>query len=55
MATPHVAGLSLYLKALESLTTPASTVARLRALGTTGLITSLRTGTVNLLAYNGNA
>lgn len=55
MACPHVAGLALYLKALETLTTPATTVARLRALGTTGLITGLRTGTVNLFAYNGNA
>lgn len=55
MATPHITGLVLYLKALEGLTTPASTVARLKALGTSGLISGVPSSTVNLLAYNGNA
>lgn len=55
MASPHVAGLALYLMALEGLTTPAATIARVKALGTSGLITGLRTDTVNLFTYNGNA
>ncbi|KAI4867658.1 alkaline proteinase [Hypoxylon rubiginosum] len=54
MATPHVTGLSLYLKALEGLTTPASTIARIKALYTTGKLTSIPSGTVNAVLYNGN-
>ncbi|KAJ4420345.1 hypothetical protein N0V82_004444 [Gnomoniopsis sp. IMI 355080] len=54
MATPHITGLVLYLKALEGLTTPAATVARLKALGTSSLISGVPSGTVNLLGYNGN-
>lgn len=55
MATPHVTGLVLYLKALEGLTTPASTIARLKALGTSGLVSGVPSSTANLLSYNGNA
>lgn len=54
MATPHITGLVLYLKALEGLTTPAATIARLKALGTSGAITGVPSSTVNLLGYNGN-
>ncbi|TGJ88329.1 hypothetical protein E0Z10_g423 [Xylaria hypoxylon] len=54
MSTPHVAGLALYLIALEGLSTPAAVTARIKALGTSGKITSLPSGTVNLIAYNGN-
>ncbi|KAJ8114049.1 hypothetical protein ONZ43_g5000 [Nemania bipapillata] len=54
MSTPHVAGLALYLMALEGLSTPAAVTARIKALGTSGKITSLPSGTVNLVAYNGN-
>lgn len=54
MAAPHVAGLALYLKALEGVTTPAATSARIKALGSSGLISGLPSSTVNLLAYNGN-
>ncbi|XXH02904.1 hypothetical protein Hte_009293 [Hypoxylon texense] len=54
MATPHVTGLSLYLKALEGLTTPASTIARIKALYTTGKLTGIPSGTVNAVLYNGN-
>jgi oryzin len=54
MATPHVAGLALYLIALEGLSTPAAITARIKALATSGKISSVPSGTVNLVAYNGN-
>ncbi|KAI1758670.1 alkaline proteinase [Hypoxylon sp. FL1150] len=54
MATPHVTGLALYLKALEGLTTPASTISRIKALYTTGKLTGIPSGTVNAVLYNGN-
>ncbi|KAI1167115.1 subtilase [Nemania serpens] len=54
MSTPHVAGLALYLIALEGLSTPAAVTARIKALGTAGKIKSNPSGTVNLIAYNGN-
>lgn len=53
MATPHVTGLVLYLRALEGLTT-ANAAARLNALATTGKITSPGTGSPNRIIYNGN-
>ncbi|KAI3322667.1 subtilisin-like protein [Xylariaceae sp. AK1471] len=54
MATPHVAGLALYLIALEGLSTPAAVTARIKALATTGKITSVPSGTTNAITYNGN-
>ncbi|KAI0436826.1 subtilase [Xylaria telfairii] len=54
MSTPHVAGLALYLIALEGLSTPAAVTSRIKALGTSGRISGIRSGTVNLIAYNGN-
>ncbi|GAP84405.1 putative alkaline proteinase [Rosellinia necatrix] len=54
MSTPHVAGLALYLIALEGLSTPAAVTARIKALGTPSRITGIPSGTVNLIAYNGN-
>ncbi|POS74329.1 alkaline proteinase [Diaporthe helianthi] len=54
MATPHVTGLVLYLKALEGLTSPASVTSRLKALGSSGITTGVPRSTVDLLAYNGN-
>lgn len=54
MATPHVTGLVLYLKALEGLTSPASVTSRIKALGSSGIITDVPSSTVNILAYNGN-
>ncbi|PYH45950.1 S8 family peptidase [Aspergillus saccharolyticus JOP 1030-1] len=53
MATPHVAGLALYLMALESLSTPAAVTARLKTLATRNVVTNTA-GSPNLLAYNGN-
>ena len=54
MATPHVAGLVLYLQSVEGLSTPATIIARLKALGTSGKISGVPSGTVNLIGYNGN-
>ncbi|KAI1475039.1 hypothetical protein K445DRAFT_72960 [Daldinia sp. EC12] len=54
MATPHVTGLSLYLIALEGLTTPGAVTNRIKALYTTGKLTGIPSGTVNAVIYNGN-
>ncbi|KAM3070405.1 Subtilisin-like protease 2 [Clarireedia jacksonii] len=54
MATPHVSGLAAYLIALEGLSTPAAVVARIKAIGTSGLITNAGSGSPNLIGYNGN-
>ncbi|KAF3041027.1 proteinase B [Didymella keratinophila] len=54
MAAPHVAGLAVYLQALEGLTTPAAVTSRLKALGTANRLTGTLSGSPNLFAYNGN-
>ncbi|GJD04563.1 alkaline proteinase [Colletotrichum higginsianum] len=56
MSTPHVAGLALYLKALEgtALNAPAAIAARIKALATKDAIANVGAGSPNLLAYNGN-
>ncbi|KAL7620538.1 hypothetical protein AAE478_009533 [Parahypoxylon ruwenzoriense] len=54
MATPHVTGLSLYLMALEGLTTPGAVTSRIKALYTTGQLSGIPSGTVNAVLYNGN-
>lgn len=54
MATPHIAGLALYLMAYEGLSSPAAVVSRIKGLGTSGLISGVPSGTSNLFAYNGN-
>ena len=54
MATPHVVGLALYLFALEGLASASAVTARIKALGTSGVVTSPGSGSPNLLAYNGN-
>lgn len=53
MATPHVTGLVLYLRALEGLTT-SNAASRLNALATTNAVTSPGTGSPNRILYNGN-
>jgi oryzin len=53
VATPHIAGLSAYLIALEGLSTPAAVVARIKALATSGKVTDVK-GSLNLIGYNGN-
>ncbi|KAI8962216.1 subtilisin-like protein [Daldinia sp. FL1419] len=56
MASPHVAGLALYLKALEDgLDSPAKTVARVKELATADVVIGAGNGSPNLLAYNGVA
>ncbi|KAI8962589.1 alkaline proteinase [Daldinia sp. FL1419] len=54
MATPHVTGLSLYLIALEGLTSPSAVTSRIKALYTTGKLSGIPSGTVNAVIYNGN-
>ncbi|KAL2798459.1 subtilisin-like protein [Aspergillus keveii] len=41
MATPHIVGLSLYLFALEGLSSPAEVTARIKKLATLGVLTNL--------------
>ncbi|KAL5049017.1 hypothetical protein BDW71DRAFT_195843 [Aspergillus fruticulosus] len=51
MATPHIVGLSLYLSALEGLSTPSAVISRIKELATEGVLSNVQ-GSVNLLAYN---
>jgi len=53
MACPHVAGLSIYLRAYEGLKTPAEVTSRLIELATGDVVKSAGTGSPNKLAYNG--
>ena len=54
MATPHVAGLVLYLQVLENLGTPSAVTNRLRALATPNKVSSPGSGSPNYILYNGN-
>ncbi|KAL4776471.1 subtilisin-like protein [Aspergillus nidulans var. acristatus] len=54
MATPHIVGLSLYLIALEGLSSPGAVVSRIKELATEGVLSNVR-GSPNLLAYNDSA
>ncbi|KAE8146064.1 subtilisin-like protein [Aspergillus avenaceus] len=51
MATPHIVGLSLYLAALENLSSPAAVTKRIKELATQGAVTDVK-GSPNSLAYN---
>lgn len=53
MACPHVAGLALYLRAKDGLTTPASVTESIKNLGTKSVVMNAGIGSPNLLAYNG--
>lgn len=53
MASPHVAGLVSYIRALEGPLTAADVKARIYELATPGRVTGARDAT-NLIAYNGN-
>ncbi|KAK2729032.1 alkaline serine protease alp1 [Colletotrichum kahawae] len=53
MAAPHLAGLAVYLQALEGLSTPAAVTNRIKALGTTGRVTGTLSGSPNLVSFNG--
>ncbi|KAL4941537.1 alkaline protease 1 [Aspergillus oleicola] len=52
MATPHVVGLSLYLMALEGLSTPGAVTSRIKSLATRNVLSDVQ-GSPNYLAYNG--
>jgi oryzin len=53
MACPHIAGLSLYLRAKEGLTTPRSVTDRIKELATRNVVQDPGRGSPNLLAFNG--
>ncbi|KAF5020396.1 hypothetical protein F66182_7583 [Fusarium sp. NRRL 66182] len=53
MACPHVAGLALYLRASERLTTAESVTRRIKELATSKAVRNAGSGSPNLLAYNG--
>lgn len=54
MASPHIAGLAAYLLALRGSQSPAALCSYIASTATKGSLTSVRSGTVNLLAYNGS-
>jgi subtilisin family serine protease len=54
MASPHVAGLGAYLLGLNGKVSPASLTTTIKNLATKNKITSLKSGTVNAIIYNGN-
>ncbi|KAJ9132241.1 Subtilisin-like proteinase Mp1 [Pleurostoma richardsiae] len=55
MATPHVAGLVLYLKSTKgSLGSASAITAAIKDLGTKNVVRSPGSGSPNLIAYNGN-
>ncbi|KAI8941275.1 hypothetical protein NX059_002505 [Plenodomus lindquistii] len=54
MATPHVAGLGAYFQGLQGKMSPAALSSRITSLGQQGPISGLPSGTINLLAFNGN-
>lgn len=55
MATPIVAGAAalVWAKEAATLTTAAKVVSRMRGLGTTGVLSNLKSRTPNLLVYDG--
>lgn len=55
MASPHIAGLGAYLLALQGSKTPQALCDYIRSTANSGVISSIPSGTSNLLAYNGAA
>lgn len=54
MASPHVAGLALYLISLgNQYDTPSDLYNHIKQLGTKDILKGLPDGTVNLMAFNG--
>lgn len=53
MAASHVAGVAAYLIGVEDLSGSAAVTARIKALGLTDRLSSVGTGSPNLLVYNG--
>jgi len=56
MATPHVAGLALYLKGQDpvGLRNPGTISRKIKELGTQNVINEIAKNTKNLIAYNGS-
>ncbi|KAI2464970.1 subtilisin-like protein [Annulohypoxylon bovei var. microspora] len=54
MATPHITGLGAYLLALEGNKTPQELCSYIASTALSGVLTSIPSGTVNKLAFNGN-
>ena len=54
MATPHVVGLGAYLASLEGFSSPDALCNRIKELATKNALSGIPSGTVNLLAFNGN-
>ncbi|ATY60616.1 alkaline serine protease Alp1 [Cordyceps militaris] len=53
LAAPYVAGIALYLCAVQNFRTAKDLTDRIKALGTPGKASNLPANTVNLVAYNG--
>ncbi|KAI0850406.1 subtilisin-like protein [Daldinia vernicosa] len=53
MATPHITGLGAYLLALEGKKTPQELCSYIASTASSGILSSIPSGTVNKLAYNG--
>lgn len=54
MATPHITGLAAYLLGLEGSRTPSALCQRIQSLSGKNYISSVPSGTVNDLSYNGS-
>ncbi|EOO01749.1 putative serine protease protein [Phaeoacremonium minimum UCRPA7] len=54
MATPHITGLGAYLLTLFGAKTPQALCTYIQSIATSGVLTNIPSGTVNLLAFNGN-
>ncbi|RDA85360.1 putative subtilisin-like protease [Ophiocordyceps camponoti-leonardi (nom. inval.)] len=54
MATPHITGLGAYLATLEGFSDPQALCRRIQSLATQGVLKNVPSGTVNMLAFNGN-
>jgi hypothetical protein len=54
MATPHITGLGAYLLALLGKKDPQELCAYIAATANSGSLTGIPSGTVNLIAFNGN-
>jgi hypothetical protein len=54
MATPHIVGLGAYLLALLGKKAPQELCSYIASTAGSGLLSGIPSGTVNLLAFNGN-
>ena len=54
MATPHITGLGAYLLTLNGKKSPQDLCSYIASTATSNSISDIPSGTVNLLAFNGN-